>query len=264
MGKYSTKKTDSEGVETWIASDGKTYKTRAGAWKHSKDLLESLAYDEDSAAGESSEAEVTISTESEPTVEPTPTTIEEDDSWATFDIESSGEIASETIPTFFKKISPAGAPGKGGKKTKAQIRVERETNLAVLRIFYRTSDHLMTKYRRVMLDDPKADPISHTEGDYTWISGTTNAALEHQGFNIGSAIGPTQIAVIANVYYFGSPLARIHAESKKSPFTGKGGSAVRRFLERLPIIGPRLKKKNNATPVPDFMQNTQTNSQNEG
>ncbi len=38
MGRYSTKVTDDEGNTTWEASDGESYKTKAGAYKHSKSI----------------------------------------------------------------------------------------------------------------------------------------------------------------------------------------------------------------------------------
>ena len=38
MGEYATKNENEEGEVRWLASDGKSYKTRAGAWKHSKNL----------------------------------------------------------------------------------------------------------------------------------------------------------------------------------------------------------------------------------
>ena len=38
MGEFATKSEDEEGEVRWLASDGKSYKTRAGAWKHSKNL----------------------------------------------------------------------------------------------------------------------------------------------------------------------------------------------------------------------------------
>ena len=38
MGKYTTKTTDDEGNDAWLASDGRQFATRSGAWKHSKSL----------------------------------------------------------------------------------------------------------------------------------------------------------------------------------------------------------------------------------
>lgn len=242
MGKYSTKKENDDGSIVWVANDGREFGTRAGAWKHSKNLEEPEPT-----------PTVETKTESETESETSPQT-EADDSWATFDISDMlGEDgASEVIPSALKKIQPAGSQDR--KKSKAQLKAERATNVALLKIGYRTGDHVLTRYRRVMLEDPTAHPITHTEEDYTWISGVSNTALEESGINLGSAIGPTQVALVANAYWFGSPIARIHAESEKSPFKGEAGSRVRRFLERIPFIGRRLKKKANSTPIPDYLK----------
>ena len=60
---------------------------------------------------------------------------------------------------------------------------------------------------------------------------------------IGAAIGTTQIALISNAYWFGAPVAKIHKEADKSPFTGRVGGAVGRFLERVPVLGKRLRAR---------------------
>ena len=94
-----------------------------------------------------------------------------------------------------------------------------------------------------MLEDPKADPVTHSEHDYEWISGITEEALADQGISIGAAIGPVQVAGIANIYWFGAPIHRIHQESEKSPFTGRAGGAVGRLLERVPVLGKWIKNR---------------------
>ena len=223
MGKYSTKTKDEDGKDAWLSSDGRLFQTRAGAWKHSKSLDEPV---------ESPEPPVEVIEPSDD--EPDPL------SWAQVDFSGDTEDATETIPTVFKRITPAHS---GEKKTKRELEAERKTNMAVLKIGYRTGDALMTRYKRGMMEDPKADPIKHTEQDYDWISGVSNAALEENGISIGAAIGTTQIAVIANGYWFGAPIAKIHKESDKSPFKGRAGGAIGRFMERLPIIGKRIRAR---------------------
>jgi len=225
MGEYATKSEDEEGEVRWLASDGKSYKTRAGAWKHSKNL----------------EAKANAPEVVEPKVEPVIDDSEPDPiSWASVDFSGDTEDVTETIPTALKAITPSKA---GVKKTKKEIEAEMKTNVAVLKIGYRSADHLMTRYKRALMEDKNADAITHSEADYNWIAGITNAALVENGLSVGEAIGTTQIAVVANVYFFGAPLAKIHAESEKSPFKGKLGGRFGRFLERVPIIGPRLKAR---------------------
>lgn len=223
MGKFSTKTKDDNGNDAWEASDGRIFQTRAGAWKHSKAL----------EAPEATKAEDVSPVDVSPS-EPELT------SWATMDFSGDTDDDTEVIPTIFKRINPG---SMDDKKSKKQMEAERKTNLAVLGVAYKTGDHLMTRYKRGLLEDPHATAIKHTEQDYQWISGITNTALEENGIFLASAIGPSQVAVICNGFWFGSPLARIHKEAEVSPFKGRLGGGVGRMLERLPFIGSRLKKR---------------------
>tara|TARA_B100000029_G_C17491349_1_gene929230 strand:+ start:338 stop:1063 length:726 start_codon:yes stop_codon:yes gene_type:complete len=224
MGKYTTKKLDEEGNPFWESTDGSHHKTRKSAWSHSKSLLDET---------ESVETE----SESEPAIE-----VEDDTpEWASFDFGGAldGEIV-EVIPSPLKKIK--GSTPDGKKKSKRQLEIERQNNLAILTMGYRTADHGLTVYRRALLDDPKADPIKHTHEDYIWISEITDAALQENGVSLADMISPTMYAGVANLYWFGAPISRIHAESEKSIFKGKLAGAGR-LLEKIPFLGKRLKKR---------------------
>ena len=224
MGKYTTKKTDEEGNVFWESTDGSSHKTRKSAWEHSKTLL-----------GES-ESEVKTETVSEPEI----TVEDESPQWASFDFGATDGEVVEVIPSTLKKIR--GNQPEGRKKTKRQLEIERQNNLALLTMGYRTTDHLMTRYRRALLEDPQAEAIKHTQEDYVWISEITDAALQDNGISIQTMVSPTMYAGIANVYWFGTPLTRIHQEAEKSPFKGRFAGAGR-MLEKIPLIGKRLKKR---------------------
>ena len=224
MGKYTTKKTDEEGNVFWESTDGSSHKTRKSAWEHSKTLLDE------------SESEVKTETVSEPEI----TVEDESPQWASFDFGATDGEVVEVIPSTLKKIR--GNQPEGRKKTKRQLEIERQNNLALLTMGYRTGDHLMTRYRRALLEDPQAEAIKHTQEDYVWISEITDAALQDNGISIQTMVSPTMYAGIANVYWFGTPLTRIHQEAEKSPFKGRFAGAGR-MLERIPLIGKRLKKR---------------------
>jgi len=219
-----TKEIETEDGKRWLSTDGKEYKSRSGAWKRSKKLLE--------------QAE-------EPEVEEPEIDEVQDDTpiWATYDY---GDIVdevspTETVPTILKTIKPV-AVAKG-KLSKKEIAAKKSMNKSILTVGYRTGDHLMTHYRRAMLEDPKATPITHSDSDYNWISEVTNEALEDSGIIVSDMVGTQTIAVAANAHWFGVPLYKIHQESEKSPFKGRVGGAFGRFLRRLPIIGKRIKAK---------------------
>ena len=218
-----TTEIETEDGKRWLSTDGKEYKSRSGAWKRSKKLLEE---------------------KEEPKVEETHDEVQDDTpTWASYDY---GDIVdevspTETVPTILKTIKPA-AVAKG-KLSKKEAAAKKSMNKSILTVGYRTGDHLMTGYRRAMLEDPKATAIVHSDSDYNWISEVTNEALEDSGVSVSDMVGTGTIAVVANAHWFGVPLYKIHQESEKSPFKGRVGGAFGRFLRRLPIIGKRIKAK---------------------
>ena len=217
-----TTEIETEDGKRWLSTDGKEYKSRSGAWKRSKKLLE----------------------QEEPKVEESQEEVQDDTPiWSTYDY---GDIVdevspTETVPTILKTIKPA-AQAKG-KLSKKEAAAKKSMNKSILTVGYRTGDHLMTGYRRAMLEDPKATAIVHSDSDYNWISEVTNEALEDSGVSVSDMVGTGTIAVVANAHWFGVPLYKIHQESEKSPFKGRVGGAFGRFLRRLPIIGKRIKAK---------------------
>ena len=222
-----TTEIETEEGKRWLSTDGKEYKSRSGAWKRSKKLQE-------------------VKEEPDPVEEPREEVQDETPIWATYDY---GDIVdevspTETVPTILKTIKPA-AVAKG-KISKKEAAAKKAMNKSILTVGYRTGDHLMTSYRRAMLEDSKATAIIHSDSDYNWISEVTNEALEDSGVVVSDMIGTSAIAVIANGYWFGRPLYQIHQESEKSPFKGKLGGAFGRFLRKLPIIGKRIKAKEEA------------------
>ena len=227
MGKYSTKQTDEDGNVTWLANDGREFKSSGAAHRHSTKL-------------EDAEKEAKTPPSEVIEGEKPPIENEEKPSFAEFRLYEEGELPSDEVPAILKRIRPAGDRGK--RRTKKAIEAEREVNIAVLSTAYRGGDLLLTKYKRVMLEDPKADAIRRGEDDYEYISDVTNEALEHNGISLGRAIGPTSVAVIANTYWFGAPIYKIHQESERTIFKGRVGGAFKRVLRRVPIIGKRIRR----------------------
>ena len=227
MGIYTTKRTDEEGNPFWESTDGSTHKTRKAAWTHSK----SLEPVETENVGESeSENESQVIEEVE----------QDSPAWTTFDFGSNTGDTVEVIPTTLKKIR--GVTDSSSTKTKKQQEIERQNNLAILKLAYRTSDHALTRYRRALLEDNNAEPIKHTNEDYEWIASTTDEALQENGIMIGEVVGKTTFAVIANSYWFYVPISRIHAESDKNPFKGRF-AGVGRMIEKIPFLGKRIKAR---------------------
>lgn len=216
-----------DGTTVWIADDGREYKSKSGMWKRNKKL-------EESNLGSEKAKEKVVNASPPPSSEPN-----EPIDWVKMDFGDAP--VTEVIPAPLKRIKPKGA--STGKPTKKQLEAERQMNEGILVTGYKTGDYLMTRYKRGVLDDPEADAITHLEEDYEWIAGVTQDGLEAQGLNLAGAIGPGGLAVIANGVWFGTPLVRIQKESKKSPFQGRIGGAIGRFVERIPFIGKRIKER---------------------
>ena len=232
MGEYTTKTTDADGNDAWESTDGRMFKTRGGAYKASKRLEEEQGSESPQAADPPEEEPVPPS----PGAEQIPD--EDEGDWTDFDW-GDDDQTSEVIPTTLKRLAPA----KRGKMTKKELEAQKGTNVALLKVGYKGADLLLTRYKRGVMDDQKAEAVTHTEEDYEWIGGITQDALEHNGIFLSSALGPNQVAIIANGYWFGSPVMRINAEAKRSPFQGRVGGALGRLLERLPFIGKRIKDR---------------------
>ena len=216
-----------DGTTVWIADDGREYKSKSGMWKRNKKL-------EESNLGPEKAKEKVVNASPPPSSEPN-----EPIDWVKMDFGDAP--VTEVIPAPLKRIKPKGA--STGKPTKKQLEAERQMNEGILVTGYKTGDYLMTRYKRGVLDDPEADAITHLEEDYEWIAGVTQDGLEAQGLNLAGAIGPGGLAVIANGVWFGTTLVRIQKESKKSPFQGRIGGAIGRFVERIPFIGKRIKER---------------------
>ena len=223
MSKYSIKQENEDGSVTWLSSDGKEYKSKAGAYKRSKKLEENKEPEKE-IVEEKTEEKVTLDS---------PT-------WVEMEYDPIVEV-SDVIPAPLKKLKPRGS--SKGKPSKKQIEAEREVNEGVLTVLYRTSDMLLTKYKRSVLDDPKALAVTHSDEDYQWISGITQDALEYNGVNIAGALSPNTLAAGANAYWFSVPVYKIQKEADISPFKGRVGGAIGRGLEKLPFIGKRIKER---------------------
>jgi hypothetical protein len=201
-----------DGTVVWLANDGKEYKSKSGAWKWNKKI------------------------ETPTTVDEEPQTDDKTESVDWTQMEFGDVSVSETIPSPLKKIRPR----TSSKPSKKQLENEREMNVGILKVGYKTADALLTRYKRGVLNDDEAPKISHSEDDYDWISGITQDAMDHNQVNLSAAIGPNQLAIAANGYWFGSVFVKVNAEAGNTFLSG--GRAVS-AIERIPFIGKRMKKR---------------------
>lgn len=225
------KKQKEDGTTVYVSEDGREYKSKSGAWKRNQKLKE------DAITPEEVTKEEDVGHASKSPVDDSPSEPTDEVKWVDMDFGDAPTI--EVIPAPLKKIKPRG----GAKPSKKQEQAERQMNEGILVTGYKTGDYLLTRYKRGVLDDPNAEAINHSEDDYLWISGVTQDALDANGVNIAGAIGPSGLAIAANSYWFGAPILKIQKEAQKSPFQGRVGGALGRFVERIPFIGKRLRAR---------------------
>tara|TARA_Y100000004_G_scaffold187360_1_gene240035 strand:- start:49 stop:822 length:774 start_codon:yes stop_codon:yes gene_type:complete len=228
--KPATKKvTDTDGSEWFEATDGSRYKTRAGAYKKSKKLETEKDPPEQVDTRKSAEPE-----------DPGEGAGTEDPEWANFEwLEDDGPV--EFIPGMLKKVRPNRS--SRGAPTKKQLEAEKQMNMAILKVGYRTADYGLTRWKRGVLQDPEAKAIKHTEEDYDWIADVTEEALADQGLNIGAAVGPGAFALGANAIWFGSPIMQVRSEAKKLGLVSKASIGFGKILERIPFLGKSIKQR---------------------
>ena len=219
--------------EMFESIDGSQHKTRSGARKRTLRVQEKAAPEVTLPPEETVEADIGTDTPPDPPAD--------EPAWAKTSWAGDDGGPSEYVPGVLKQIKPPSIPR--GKPSKKQLAALEKTNVAVLKIGYKTGDHALTVYKRAALQDPDADKITHSEADYQWISEISNEALMDQGIMISNAIGPTQVALLANGYWFGKPMVEIQQEASKRGIKSRFGSQVRGFLTKMPIIGKRIQAK---------------------
>ena len=242
MDRPATKKVMVDDVEMFESVDGSQHKTRSGAYKRTHRVWAKAEEPEPEAQPELESAQAEIPDDEEP-------------AWASTEWAAEEGGPSEYVPGVLKKIRPPTITK--GKPTAKQLNALRETNIAILKVGYRSGDHVLTVYRRAALKDPDAERIRHSEDDYEWISDITNSALENNGFSIGTAIGPTQVALLANGYWFGKPLYETSREAQKRGLGGKMALRVRSLGESLPWIGKRIKARRHRMAVDEILGSEQ-------
>lgn len=244
MDRPATKKIMVDGAEMFESVDGSQHKTRSGAYKRTHRVW-----------AKANEPEPEPDPEPEPSTDvesSEPVTVDDEEpAWINVEWEAEEGGPSEYVPGVLKKIRPPTLTK--GKPTAKQLTAMRDTNLAILKVGYRSGDHVLTVYRRAALQDPDAERITHSEDDYEWISDVTNTALEHNGLNIGTAIGPNQVALLANGYWFGKPLYETSQEAQKRGLGGKITNRARSLAESLPWIGKRIKARRHRKTVEEVI-----------
>ena len=225
----------------------KSYKTRAGLWKHKKakhakkenDSTNESSVEVNESNGGGSEEPAYSSPPLSPPPEDTP-----DDSPEWFDWEFSESDATDVIPTSLKSIV-SGPQMSNSKMSKAQIEALEKQNHALLKMGLTTIDVLLTKYGSSVTEDPTFE-VKHDEKTKELVASAQYRYLEEKGLFLTNYLSSGMIAAGLTSFYIGQPLIRIRKHAKKRFFKT-------RILSRLPLIGRLFKTKE---PTTEIAQNT--------
>jgi hypothetical protein len=223
---------------------GKVLASRAGIYKHEqKCSLNNMGETEETVVEDSLSPD-SIEVGETPT---SPTIDDEQPEYTQYTFSVDELETNIPVPTPLKMLIGADKDKKSGKKkSKQELLNMSKTNVAMLKMVYKSTDNLASRYRVAICNDEEMI-ISHSEADYNWISGMSNQYLMDKGFDINSYIGSGKAAIICNAWWFGSIGATLHSDAKKLDkslgLIRKPISWVKKILSFIPIIGKRFKNK---------------------
>lgn len=208
---------------------------KSGYYKHHK-----TAHDSDTMEGEevASTSASGSPHEDDPVSDDTPST--SSPSWLDFVVEGDDKPTTDRLPTPLKIVAVKGSAVAGKVKlSKKEQEMLDETNLNLLKIGLTGFDVLVSKYGRVIQEDPEWE-VNHSDKDKTLVASAQYEYLKTKGVNPSEFVGPGSVALALTGWYITPPILRAHKGAKKSLL--KGGF-LRRALLRVPILGKRLKKR---------------------
>lgn len=239
-----------DGIKFYLADDGKEYKSRSGAWKWNKKLMEES---EQSDVGEQHTPPVEVAHTSSPIEDSNPSSSSEsideneveEPSWTQYTYSSEEIIDNIPVPVGLKMLKGDSKKSKKKLTAKEMVAVKKE-NEFILGLGYRSVDGIASKYRIALTGD-ESKVISHSEADYNWISGISNRYLTEKGLNLSSYLGAGRVALVANGWWFGKIGHTLQQEAKNAEKKIRPLRAVlswpKKLLSKLPIIGKRFKPK---------------------
>lgn len=230
----------------------KTFKTRSGAWKHSKKC------DGENTGESAADSDAPISTptsyddDADRDVKlPSPTPSSQDTDtwdneggaspeWADFTFEA--DEATEALPPVLKAIAkPKPKRDKRKKMTVKEKKIQGDTNVALFKMGLTLADHATTRYGRAVMIDDSYECI-HSDSDKQLVANAQWAYCQERGIDVASAIGTGHIALALTGWYIAPPLMKIQKKSKV-PLLTKRGKGIKRLLSRIPFFGRRFRDK---------------------
>jgi hypothetical protein len=222
---------------------GKKYKTRSGLWKHKQkcEIINSNVEGVEETSDPDPqliEEEVVIEREAHDGEDLDPSHPPEEE-WLdfSFDVES----PSESLPPGLKLVVKQAKTKRKKNLTKAEQKVQADTNIQILKMGLTGIDHISEAYARAVTLNPDYE-IRHSDSDKTIVAKAQWEYMKEKGLDAGHYISTGGVALALTGWYVGVPLWKVQKQKKRS-MLGKSAGIGRTILSKIPIIGKRFKKK---------------------
>ena len=222
---------------------GKEYQSRSGLYKHRRKCV-----DVDCPSGNNAEDNILddsdfVAGEEDPT-RSDPAAPEDD--WLDFSFDSDASTATVHLPPVLKAVSRREAkPAK--KMTKAEQKIQAETNLAILKGALTGVDALISKYGRAVMLDEDYECV-HSDADKTLVASAQWEYLKGQGLDLSTYLSSGGVALAMTGWYVVPPVLEINKKRERT-LTGKVGKVAGSVMSKIPLVG-RFFKKKESDPLP--------------
>ena len=211
----------------------KVYKTRSGLRKHilSKHPVE----ESEDTEGGSNPTHVEEHYESD-SFDPSTSS---DEDWLDFTFDE--EPSSESLPPVLKVVAKKAREPPKKKLTKAEQKIQSDSNIAILKMGLTGVDGLITKYGQAVTLDESYE-CSHSDSDKTIVARAQWEYLKEKGLDMTNYLSTGGVALALTGWYVVPPVYQIQKRKKRSVF-GKTARVGRGLLSRIPLIGRFFKPK---------------------
>ena len=217
---------------------GKEYKSRSGLYKHRQKCEAALEPEPEPEHDESEFMEGELPpTQEDMEFDSTPSTHSDD--WLDFTFDSGDDNSTVKLPPVLKAV--AKREKKSPKKmTKAELKIQSQTNISILKMGLTGIDSLITKYGKAVYQ-PEYECI-HSDSDKTMVANAQWEYLKESGLDLSTYLSTGGVALALTGWYTIPPVYDIHKNRKRSLF-GKAGRVGGSIMGRIPLIGRFFKKR---------------------
>lgn len=220
---------------------GKEYKSRSGLYKHKQRVHPEPEISDEEIEDDIEYMEGEFSpTQDEDEFSSPPSTYSDSDDWMDFTFDSdSDDSATVRLPSVLKAV--AKREKKSVKKmTKAELKIQSKTNIAILKMGLTGIDSLITKYGKAVYR-PEYECL-HSDSDKELVANAQWEYLKESGLDLSTYLSTGGVALALTGWFVVPPVYEIQKNKQKTIF-GKAGRVGGSIMARIPLIGRFFKKR---------------------